>query len=302
MAQRGTRRASTNTDEKRETQGPAPDPTAALASALEIFNEDFKELNLHGKIAAISGHLGRIPKNGYNKFNGYAYVLESDLVEAIRYYLAAARILIYPESIREHTVFTFEGQTTGQNNRNRDILTDNIYVYRVTDGQTGETFTFEANGQGSDPRDKGANKASTGAMKFAFLRLFNISSGEDEPERDEQGDQKAAEQSGEQKPVTVTGNNVEGTQRGGKQEKATGAQIKAVSNLSNQLGLGGPGLAALMKKTLDITVELPENEAEHGKAFLAVLKEMTGEDIGKLIYQLQEAVRAAEADDGGSGY
>lgn len=305
---RGRGRASgNNTDEREVHQGAAPDPTEQLAKAMEIFSisrdgePDWAKLNLHGKIAAISGFLGRIPKNGFNRFNNYSYVLESDLVEAIRYYLAAARILIFPEAIREHTVFTFEGQTTGQG-RARDILTDNIIVYRVTDGYTGESFTFEVNGQGSDPRDKGANKASTSAMKFAYLRLFNISSGEDEPEADAEGDARQAGAAGQpQSPVAVgaPSNNGE-VARGGRQAQASAAQIKAVSNLSNQLSLGAEGLVSVIKRVLNDEVQLPENPQEHGKSLAAYLTSKSGEDVGKLIYTLQETIKAA--GDPGDSY
>jgi hypothetical protein len=288
---------SASNKEKEERQGAAPDPTTALTAALEIFTDDWKELNLHGKIAAISGYLGRIPKNGHNKFNDYWYVLESDLVEAIRWYLAAAKILIFPEMIREHTVYTFTDHQLGQGERRRDILTDNIVVYRVVDGKNGESFTFEVNGQGSDPRDKGSNKASTSAMKFAYLRLFNIASGEDS-ESDTKGDTDAA--AGAQPPVTVVPSNVEGAQRGGKQELATGAQIKAVSALSNQTHISGPELAAVIKKITGTEVPLPEDPAQHGPAFLVVLKAMKGEEIGKVIYALQETAKAV--GDTGSGY
>ena len=292
------RRPTTSTKEKEEHQGPAPDPTATLTAALEIFNDDWaKDLNLYGKIAAISGHLGRIPKNGWNKFNSYAYVLESDLVEAIRWYLSAARILIFTESLREHNVLTFEGQA--KEGRSRDILTDNVYVYRVADGKTGESFTFEVNGQGSDPRDKGSNKASTSAMKFAYLRLFNIASGED-AEADVRGEQDEARGSAPA-GVTVTPGNVADAQRGGKQENATGAQIKAVSNLSNQLNLGGPGLVTVIKSVLGADVELPEDEKEHGKVLAAYLKGLKGEEIGQLIYTLDQTVKASVAEDGDLG-
>src|SRR5678815_106447 len=118
------RTPTTQNKEKAETQGPAPDPTASLAAAIAIFDEEFDKLKLEGKISAISGYLGRIPKNGYNKFNDYHYVLESDLVEAIRAYLAAARILIYP-SVKDHQLITFEKQP-GEN-RVRDTLTDVVY-------------------------------------------------------------------------------------------------------------------------------------------------------------------------------
>lgn len=300
---RTTKPASLSTSEKEERQGPPPDPKEALEAAAALLDADFEKLNLHGKIAAISGFIGRVPKNGWNKFNSYAYVLESDLVEHIRYMLAAAKILVYPESLREHTVHTFDGVTTG-NNKQRDILTDNVVVYKVVDGKTGDNFTFEVNGQGSDPRDKGANKASTSAMKFAYLRLFNISSGEDEPEADEAGDQQAAE--GTRPPVSVTPGTVPDAevQRGGKQTKATGVQIKTISNLSNQLSLGAVGLVGVIKRVLGAEIDLGDDETKHGPILANYLKEQNGEDVGKLIFTLQEMSKALPGTDEepGGGY
>ena len=278
--------------EKVEEQGPAPDPAAALAAALVIFDEEFASLNLHGKIATISGYLGRIPKNGFNKFNEYWYVLESDLVEAVRAYLAAARILIFP-SVHEHSTHFFEPI----NGKMKDPLTEVLYTFHVVDGRTGETFEFDALGQGSDPRDKGSNKASTSAMKFAYLRLFNIASGE-EAEADNKGDEKD-----QQPPVTVTAGTIpdDQVQRGGKQEKASGAQIKAISNLSNQLELGAVGLVGVIKKVLGDTIELPEADDQHGPTLAKYLKEKSGEDAGKLIYTLDEMVKALPKGEG-AGY
>jgi len=281
--------------EKVETQGPAPDPAASLAAAIEIFDDEFASLKIEGKIATISGYLGRIPKNGWNKFNEYAYVLESDLVEAIRAYLAAARILIYP-SVKETNTHFFEPI----NGKMKDPLTSVLYTFHVVDGRTGERFELDALGQGSDPRDKGSNKASTSAMKFAYLRLFNISSGE-EAEADTAGDKQDA-----QAPINVAvtqGTIPDGeVQRGGKQTKASGAQIKAVSNLSNTLSLGGIGLAGVIKKVLGDTVDVGDDETKHGPILAAYLKEKSGEDIGKLIYTLDEMVKALPSAEDGGGY
>lgn len=280
--------------EKVETQGPPPDPAASLAAAIEIFDDEFATLKIEGKIATISGYLGRIPKNGWNKFNEYAYVLESDLVEAIRAYLAAARILIYP-SVKETNTHFFEPI----NGKMKDPLTSVLYTFHVVDGRTGERFELDALGQGSDPRDKGSNKASTSAMKFAYLRLFNISSGE-EAEADVAGDKKDA-----QAPVAVTvtpGTIPDGeVQRGGKQTTASGAQIKAISNLSNELGLGAVGLVGVIKKVLDDVVELPDDETQHGPILAKFLKAKSGEDAGKLIFTLDEMVKALPGPDGGYG-
>jgi hypothetical protein len=303
MAARG-KRSGNETDERVVKQGPAPDPTAAIKAALEIFSEgadgnpDWKSLNLHGKLAAISGFIGRIPKNGFNKFNNYNYVLESDLVEAVRYLLAAARILVFPEHFRLHEVHTFEGQS--REGRPRDVLTDSIIIYSAVDGYTGESFTFEVNAQGSDPRDKGANKASTSGMKFAYMRLFNISSGED-AENDETGDARAAGVNGEKPNVTVAPSTVEGAQRGGHQEKASGAQIRAISNLSNQLSLGAEGLVKVIEKVLGDKIELPAEEPKQGPTIAGYLKEQAAERAGKLVADLQQMASAATVatdDDG----
>jgi len=289
------RSATVETKEKRETQGPPPDPTQALQAAIDMFDDEFKELKLEGKISAISGFLGRVPKNGWNKFNSYAYVLESDLVEHIRYWLAAARILIY-QNVKEWRV----SETSPTEKRSGDPRTDILYEFHVVDGRTGERFFFEMLGQGSDPRDKGANKASTSAMKFAYLRLFNIASGEDS-EGDEHGDARQAQTD---IPVTVTPGSVapEDVQRGGKQEKASGAQIKQVSNLSNQLALGAVGLVGVIKRVLNDDIDLGDDDTKHGPILAAYLKAKSGEEVGKIIYTLQEMVKAMPGEgDGGYG-
>ena len=290
-------RTKTENKEKQELQGPPPDPTVALSAAIAMFDEEFKDLKLEGKISTIAGFLGRVPKNGWNKFNSYAYVLESDLVEHVRYWLAAARILIYP-TVKEWTVTDREATEK----RSGDPRTDILYTFRVVDGRTGENFQFDVLGQGSDPRDKGANKASTSAMKFAYIRLFDIASGEDEAEADEHGDQRAAV--GSPPPVTVTAGTIPDSevQRGGKQAKATGAQIKTISNLSNQLSLGAVGLVGVIKRVLSVEIDLGDDEAKHGPILANFLKEQSGEDVGKLIYTLQEMVKAMPGESDGGGY
>jgi len=289
------RRTGNSNDERTINQQPAGDPTSLLTKALEIFNDDWPApdsktpLNLAGKIAAISGHIGRIPKNGYNSFNKYPYVLEADVVEAIRYFLSAARILIY-QSVKDWRI-------TENLGKSGDSRTDILYTFTIIDGHTGETLSFDQLGQGSDPRDKGSNKASTSAMKFAYLRLFNLSSGEDS-EADEEGDQRAAMGSTRAPAVTVTPSTVEGAQRGGKQENASGAQIRGISQYSNQLGLGALGLAEVIKEVLGDDIELGDDESMHGPTLAKYLQGLKAEEIGKLIYHLQQQVKEAPIASG----
>jgi hypothetical protein len=298
MARAAAKKPSTENEEKVEAQGAPPDPSKALSAAIAAFDDEFEKLKLEGKIATISGFLGRIPKNGWNKYNKYTYVLESDLVEHIRYWLAAARILIYP-TIKEWRV----SDTVASEKRAGDPRTDILYEFHVVDGRTGERFVTEALGQGSDPRDKGSNKASTSAMKFAYLRLFNIASGED-AEKDETGDQRTdAAAAAPVVPLappgtapaaapTVGASTAEGAQRGGTQAKTSGAQIKAISNLSNTLQLGAEGLVGVIKRVLGDDIELPEDPKEHAKALGAYLQAQDGADAGKLIQALQDMTKA----------
>jgi len=282
-------------------QGPAPDPDDAIKAALATFNEDWAELNLAGKISRISGHLGRIPKNGWNSFNSYPYVLESDLVEAIRYFLAAADILIYPSVV--------DWRVTDGLGKSGDSRTDVLYEFRIVDGKSGETFSFNQLGQGSDPRDKGSNKASTSAMKFAYLRLFNIASGED-AEGDVVGDQRAALGSQDQIPVSVTPSSVEGAQSPGSAESRRYRRKCSPSAVSRcfprvfgvfRFRIAATGLVGVIEKVLGDKIELPEEEPKQGPVLAAYLKDQKGEDVGKLIYALQEMVKttgvAVEAED-----
>ena len=121
------------------------DEATNLKAAIEIFDNDFKTLNLHGKIARISGYLGTIPKRGYNSFHKYPYVMEADLVGAVRQYMAAAGILMIPNT----EWVTKEG----------DLTTVNIR-YTVTDGN--ESFSFAIPGcglgQGRQGRVQGAHR------------------------------------------------------------------------------------------------------------------------------------------------
>ena len=292
------RPTTTSSKEKEETQGPAPDPASMLALAIEVFDDEFKTLNIWGKIATISGFLGRVPKNGWNKYNSYAYVLESDLVEHVRYWLAAARILIYPTV----TDYKVTDRSEGTEKRSGDPRTDVLYTFHVVDGRTGEKFSFAQLGQGSDPRDKGANKASTSAMKFAYLRLFNIASGEDEADADAHGDERAAILQSD-RPVTVSAGSTPpgAVQRGGKQATASDTQIKAISNLSNRLNLGAVGLTGVIKRVLEDEVDLGDEEAQHGQILAKYLKTKSGEDAGRLIYTLDEMAKAMPGPEAGYG-
>jgi hypothetical protein len=57
------------------------------------------------------------------------------------------------------------------------------FTWTLTDGETGETLSFQSIGTGADSGDKAAYKAATGALKYALLTGFLIPTGDD-PEVD----------------------------------------------------------------------------------------------------------------------
>jgi hypothetical protein len=57
------------------------------------------------------------------------------------------------------------------------------FTWTLTDGDSGETISFQSVGTGADSGDKAAYKAATGALKYALLTGFLIPTGDD-PEAD----------------------------------------------------------------------------------------------------------------------
>jgi len=91
------------------------------------------------KLSDVMGQIGRIPKNGTNTFHGYQYVMESDLVEAVRDRLAEKHVFISSSvkgvEVIELTKLTKQGT----------ILPVKVGVlhleYTIRDGESGETIT-----------------------------------------------------------------------------------------------------------------------------------------------------------------
>ena len=133
--------------------------------------------NLVIKLSEILGEIDRVPKRGRNEFHKYDYVMESDLVEAVRQKLAERHVFLL-SSVEEL--------------RREDTLTEAKIRFTFLDGDTGESLSFYYFGQGDDKGDKGAYKAYTGALKYAIMKNFLVPTGDD-PEADPDTDRRAQE-------------------------------------------------------------------------------------------------------------
>jgi hypothetical protein len=124
---------------------------------------------LFKKMAGVLADVHRVQKNGHNTFFKYDYATESDLVDVLRPALAKAGVAIFVNVV--------------------DIETRPLDITRVTlditfaCGESGETWTVRWYGDGQDKGDKGLYKAYTGALKYALMKTFLVSTGDD-PEGD----------------------------------------------------------------------------------------------------------------------
>ena len=130
------------------------------------------------KLAEVTAALGRIPKNGFNKFHQYHYVLEADVVEAVRGEYAKRHLVLFPSVVEERT-----DQRTTKSGGLENLVTLKV-DFTIEDGESGEARTFTIIGQGQDAGDKGPYKAMTGAVKYAVMKLHDLPTG-DEPEAED---------------------------------------------------------------------------------------------------------------------
>lgn len=232
--------------------------------------------NLTQKLAEVAGSIGRVPKNGYNSFHKYQYVMEADLVDHIRPLLAERNVFIVPRVGKrgQESFADFAHDNDGEG------LTTIVFEYDIIDGDSGEKLTTSAVGYGSDKGDKGAYKASTGAFKYMLMRLFMVATGDD-PEGDDRTDRRTSGSSASS--VSISASSAPLVGRGGHSDKPTSAQINEIKRISKELGLGVEGMARVIERVLGEVLILPESETAAARVISDYLESCHSDDVGKLI-------------------
>lgn len=126
--------------------------------------------NLIQKCAAVMASITHVPKRGHNSFHNYDYATEADIADAVRESMAREGVMLIPSV--DKCEFR-EAQTKSGTERAATLTVR----YRLTDGA--ESIEFNVIGEGQDRGDKATYKAMTGATKYALLKLFLISTGDD---------------------------------------------------------------------------------------------------------------------------
>jgi len=144
--------------------------------------------SLASKIAKVMQAVGYVEKGGTNSAQGYKFVQASAVADKVRSELAKLNVSMTPTLV--------EPMGFGQTPSGKQSLVTLRFTWTLTDGDTGETITWQSVGTGADSGDKAVYKAATGALKYALLTGFLIPTGDD-PEADSRTDDETWEKAKE---------------------------------------------------------------------------------------------------------
>ena len=145
--------------------------------------EKTTEKTLVKKLAKIMGKIGVVPKTGFNNFHKYNYTTEADVQAITSNRMAEENLIMIVIEVENET-----RQVTTKNGKT-EFIYRGTFDFQIHDGDSGEVLTMRVSGEGQDTGDKAAYKALTGAHKYALMKLFQISTGDD-PERQEEPQQQ----------------------------------------------------------------------------------------------------------------
>lgn len=142
------------------------------------------ELNIFQRMAAISVEMSTVGKNltvgeGRNK---YKAVSERDIIDTVKPLEAKYGVYSYPSSRRVLESNLLESEVTydGRTTKKTTFMTRIETTYRFVNVDKPEEFIeIVSFAEGIDPQDKGSGKAMTYADKYALMKAYKISTGDD---------------------------------------------------------------------------------------------------------------------------
>jgi hypothetical protein len=207
---------------------------------------------LYRKISTIAGKVGSVAKDGYNPQLKYRYPTPATVIEAVKDLLCDEKLAIVP------TITGVIKEPTGSTTQSgaQKVITRVEMIYLILDGDSGESLSVPWVGEGEDWSDKGIAKAQTIALRTFLINLFQIPSGDDDPDA---GQVKAPQPATYQQPAPAPA---------AKSQPSRAKLIEAVKAVwKEEKDLGGKAPAAELAYDLDDERETPsEKLIELGKA------------------------------------
>ena len=142
-------------------------------------------MNIFQKMAAITNELQTVAKNltvSTGKNNSYKAVSERDIIDAVKPIECKYGIYSYPcdRQIIESQTLESEGEYNGKVTKKTSFFSRIKTTYRFVNidkpDEYIETVTFA---EGIDAQDKGSGKAMTYGDKYALMKAYKISTGDD---------------------------------------------------------------------------------------------------------------------------
>lgn len=167
-----------------EAVKPATAPTA----------DEIRAMNIWWKLAAITAELPTVAKNldvPTGGKNSYKAVSERDIIDAVKPLEEKYRIYSYPSEreILETDVLESEKTWNGNTTKTSQFFTRMRTTYTfVNIDNPEEKVTTTVFSIGIDSQDKGEGKAMTYGDKYALMKMYKISTGDD-PDQDPSPDQ-----------------------------------------------------------------------------------------------------------------
>jgi hypothetical protein len=152
-------------------------------------DEEIKKLNIFEKMNLITDEIAVVEKKlkvEINKTKSYSAVSERDILDAVKPIEFKYRVYSYPydRKVIDNDVLVKETEYNGQTTKTNSLYMRVETIYRFVNIDNKDDFIdIKAYGDGIDTGDKAPGKATTYADKYALMKAYKISTGDD-PDKD----------------------------------------------------------------------------------------------------------------------
>ena len=181
--------------------------TEEMKKEEEMKEEEIKKMNIYEKMSLITEEIGVIEKGlvvSISKTNSYKAVSERDVLDGVKPIEKKYRVYSYPfeREIIDKDILVKESEYNGSISKTNTLFMRLKVVYRfINMDNPNEFIDITTYGDGLDTGDKAPGKAMTYADKYALMKAYKLSTGDD-PDKEaspENGYKKATKQVGNAK-------------------------------------------------------------------------------------------------------
>lgn len=268
-------------------------PQVELFVPEPISAADLEKLNVYQRWNRCIGEIGLVPKRGWNAHHKYWFTTDADLNAFVGPLFAKYHLVVIP-------TITGVERISPEAGKQQYLTRVSFNVSVINADHPDDRFSVDWMGEGADVADKGLYKSFTGGLKYFYMKLLQVATGDD-PEVFARTDELAenAARADADRPrgdVRINSSNRTQPQRGGRQQGVTRVQEQQLAAMSRALGFDPRGVAEFLDRSLGSslfdTVDGMDSEDEQVHALTAFVRSRTGEEIGQVLYQMGEEIRS----------